>query len=157
MMLKSTTIIALTLLLATACAHQAPRPLGLDRDLLNQRQGEFFAAMASRDAGRMAAVFSEAAVLHVANMPPVEGRGAIERFYGNMFGFLTASTASPEILELAQSGDMAYATGSVRNEFRGPQGTSEHEGKYSLVWRNLDGEWFIVLYAVSSNQAAAPR
>jgi ketosteroid isomerase-like protein len=60
-------------------------------------------------------------------------------------------------MEIGAGGEMAYVLGSVRNEFRSPQGTSEHEGKYSMVWRKLEGEWLIVFYGVSSNQAPAPR
>jgi ketosteroid isomerase-like protein len=154
---KLTVIAASIMVFAAGCAHQAPVRLENERDRLNQRQEEFFAAQAARDAARTAALFSAGAVLHVANMPPVEGRSAIERFYGNMFGFLTGSTPTPERMEIGAGGEMAYVLGSVRNEFRSPQGTSEHEGKYSMVWRKLEGEWMIVFYGVSSNQAPASR
>jgi ketosteroid isomerase-like protein len=143
--------------LSMACAAPPAGTDPVERDRLDQRQREFFAAMAAKDADTVAELFSEAAVLHIANMPPIEGRPAIRRFYGNMFGFLSASTATPETLHVSAGGDLAYGVGSTSNEFRGPEGVVEYTGKYFLVWRKLAGDWMIVLYGVSSNQPAAPR
>lgn len=49
---------------------------------LDQRQSESFAALEARDADTTAALFADEAVVHVANMPPIEGRSAIREFYG---------------------------------------------------------------------------
>jgi ketosteroid isomerase-like protein len=150
---KRATLIALvTALLAAACAHGPPVSLDVERHELTQRQNEFFGAMAARDADRMARLFADDALLHVANMPPVEGRDAVRRFYANMFGFLSASTATPEALHISAGGDMAYGVGSASNEFRGPQGPAVYAGKYLLVWRKVADEWLVALYGVSSNQ-----
>jgi ketosteroid isomerase-like protein len=105
----------------------------------------------------MAGLFADDAVLHVANMPPVQGRDAIRRFYGNLFGFLSASAATPETLHISAGGDMAYGVGSATNEFRGPQGPAVYAGKYFLVWRKVADEWMVVLYGVSSNQSDPER
>jgi ketosteroid isomerase-like protein len=145
-------------LLATACGHGRPMAGDPERALLEARQEEFHAALAARDADRTAALFAETAVLHVANMPEVRGRAAILAFYGNLFGFLSASTAVPGALHLAASGDLAYGTGTAANVFRRPDGgTQEYTGKYVLVWRRLEGEWRIVLYGVSSDRPDAGR
>jgi ketosteroid isomerase-like protein len=150
---RTLALAAIPIVLATACAqHRALSP-DLGRDRLDRQQEEFIAALANRDAERMTALFAEDAVLHVANMPPIEGRDAIGRFYGNLFRFLSASAATPERLELSGSGDMAYEIGKASNEFRGPQGTMGYTGKYLLVWRRIDGDWRIVLYSVSSNES----
>lgn len=156
----STAIAAVGLLLATSCAHQPPIAATAAAAhpataALEERQAEFFAALAARDADRVAALFSDDAVLHVANMPPVEGRAAIRQFYGRMFGFLSASSATAETTQVSESGDMAVSIGRSANEFRGPEGPVEYAGKYVLVWRRLAGDWRIVLYGISSNQPAA--
>jgi ketosteroid isomerase-like protein len=143
-------------ILATACAHQRPDPAGT-RAALDARQAELFAAMADRDADRLAELFAHDAVLHVANMPPVEGQRAIREFYGNLFGFLAGSSATPGATYMSASGDMAYGTGSTTNEFRGPDGTVTYTGKYVLVWRREAGDWRVALYAISSDQPATNR
>jgi ketosteroid isomerase-like protein len=139
---------------AAATAASAPSAA---RAVLEQRQQAFFAAMAARDADGVAALFAEDGVMQVAGMPPIEGGAAVRQFYGNMFGFLSASTATPTTTVIAAAGDMAYGTGSTVNEFRGQDGPLRFSGKYALVWRQLGGEWRIVLYSISSNQQDAAR
>jgi uncharacterized protein (TIGR02246 family) len=144
------------IVLATGCAHHRPDPAGA-RAALDARQAELFAAMAARDADRVADLFADDAVLHVANMPPVEGQRAVRAFYGNLFGFLSGSTATPGASHVAASGDMAYGTGNTTNEFRSPDGTVTFTGKYVLVWRREAGDWRVALYAISSDQPATNR
>jgi ketosteroid isomerase-like protein len=57
------------------------------------------------------------------------------------------------MLHVSTGGEMAYATGSVVNEFRGFDGPVEYAGKYALIWKDVEGEWMIALYAISSNPA----
>jgi ketosteroid isomerase-like protein len=148
---------AFVLLLGAGCSFDQPRALDAEWPPLLERQSEFFEAMEAKDADGIAALFSEDAVVHVANMPPVEGREAIRQFYGNLFGFLVASNAVPEETHLSAGGDMAYGFGRTSNEFRGPEGPVGYAGKYALVWYKFGGEWMIVLYGVSSNEPAEAR
>jgi ketosteroid isomerase-like protein len=150
---RSTALLVLALAaLASACGQTRD-----DRDRLEARQGEFVAALAARDSDSLAALFAADAVLHVANMPPIEGRDAIHRFYGNTFRFLSASRSMPETLHIGTSGDLAYATGSATNEFSGADGVVEYEGKYVLIWKHDDGDWQVALYSLSSNHPADSR
>jgi ketosteroid isomerase-like protein len=154
---RSTTLAAIlvTAALVGGCAEPRPASVEGQRELLEQRQGEFFAALEARDPDRTAELFADDAVLHIAGMPPIEGRAAIHRFYGNLFGFLSASTATPERLHLSESADLAYGIGRTSNAFRGPEGPVEYTGKYLLVWQRTADDWFIVVYGVSSDQAEA--
>jgi ketosteroid isomerase-like protein len=153
-------VVAAGVMLLAGCAHQ--RVPEIDRAQLEyegvaQRQADYHAAMAARDADRIAAMFSEDAVLHIANMPPVEGREAIHRFYTRMFGFLSATSATPETLVVSAGGDMAYGTGRTINEFRGPEGPVSFAGKYALIWRKPGDAWLVAIYTVSSNQQDPAR
>jgi ketosteroid isomerase-like protein len=145
----------LAALLVTACAHSRSAPAEYEPHRLDQRQSEFFAAVAARDADATASFFSDSAVVHAANMPAIVGRAAIHRFYDNLFRFLRASTATPDELQLSAGGDMAYGTGRTSNEFQAPQGRTEYSGKYVLVWRRLADRWMIVHFGVSSDQPQA--
>jgi uncharacterized protein (TIGR02246 family) len=147
-------LVACAIALAAGCGDGTTAARDTARQALEARQREFTAALAARDADRMAALFADDAVLHVANMPPVEGRDNIAQFYGKTFQFLSASRSAPETLHVADAGDLAYTTGSVTNEFRRPEGPVEYAGKYVLIWRVVGREWMIALYAISSNQPA---
>jgi ketosteroid isomerase-like protein len=156
--LNQRTIVAAVLatLLLTACADGSVEAAADADERLEQRQSEFFAALGARDADRMAELFAEDGVLHIAGMPAIEGRGAIRQFYGNMFGFLSASDATPVATRLSGSGDMAYSIGAMSNEFRGPDGPARYGGKYLLVWENR-ADWVIAVYSISSDQPDAGR
>ncbi len=144
--------------LASAACAQRPVNSGLPAgDRLHQRQADFLAALSARDLEQTVAHFADDAVLHVANMPPVQGREAIQRFYGNVFRFLSASDPVPELTRVADDADMAYTTGRVTNTFAGPDGPVEHTGKYLLVWERRGGDWAIVVYSISSNQPDPAR
>lgn len=147
--------LALVVLAFAGCAHRSSPAGDGARAALQQRERDFLAALGARDAERTASFFAEDAVLHVANMPPVEGRAAIARLYGNVFRFMRASEATPERMTIAASADLAYGTGRVSNEFAGEDGPVRYSGKYLLVWERGAGEWEVVLYGIS-NDAAEP-
>ena len=118
---------------------------------LEARQQAFLAALRDRDAEAVAEYFATDGVLQIANMPPVEGRDRIRELYGNLFNFMEAGEVTPERLQVAASGDLAYSLGETRNAFRSEEGLVEYVGKYLLVWERRGDEWFVVVYSVSSN------
>jgi ketosteroid isomerase-like protein len=149
-------VVAVTVVLSSACAHRASPDAAAGASVA-QRQGAFFMALSAKDVDATVAFFDDDAVLHVAGMPPIEGRTAIRQFYGNLFRFLSATTATPETLHVSRSGDLAYSTGRASNEFQGTDGRTAYSGKYVLVWTRDGGNWAIALYSVSSNQSDAAR
>jgi hypothetical protein len=70
------------------------------------------------------------------------------------FQFRATSESSPELTTLAAGADMAYSVGSVANVFEGEQGRMAFAGKYLQVWERREGQWWVVVYAVSSLHAA---
>ncbi|HUG99107.1 MAG TPA: nuclear transport factor 2 family protein [Gammaproteobacteria bacterium] len=146
-------VIAIIVTVAGGCAHRAPAPAAPDAARLEQRQSDFLEALTAKDPDQVAAHFAEDAVIHIANLPPIQGREAIRQLYRNIFRFLRASSYTPEVLRLAGSGDMAYSAGGVTTAFDGEQGLAEYPGKYLLIWERRDGDWSIVAYSISNNQA----
>ncbi len=122
---------------------------------LEARQKGFLAALRDRDAEAVAEYFATDGVLQIANMPPVEGRDRIQELYRNLFSFMEAGEMTPERLQVAASGDLAYSLGETRNAFRSEEGLVEYVGKYLLVWETRGDEWFVVVYSVSSNAPQA--
>lgn len=148
--------LALVLGLPAACGPGGAGEWGsfdLDaaREALAEQESAFFQAMSEGDADRMAELFAEDAIVHVADRPPIRGRGAIRDFYGTLFGFLASSTATPDVTRLSADGQMAFGAGATSNEFRGPEGRIRYSGKYLLVWISTDEGWRVVAYAVSGD------
>jgi ketosteroid isomerase-like protein len=127
-----------------------------EADGLEARQAEFLAAMAARDADRVAAIFASDAVLQVAGMPELRGREALRGFYANLFRFLEGSEAEPGPLVRSASGELAWGVGTTVNTFGGAEGPVRYTGKYAAVWRRAgeggEGPWELALYAVSSDE-----
>jgi ketosteroid isomerase-like protein len=149
------------LLLATAAALAAactPRPFPgapAARADLQEREATFLAALAAKNPEQAAAHFADDAVLHVANMPPVQGRNAIREFYANIFRFLDSSVSASEVVRTSSSGDMGYSLGRVTNVFASEHGRMEYAGKYILVWERRGEQWLIATYSISNNQPEA--
>jgi ketosteroid isomerase-like protein len=150
-------IAMLAVALVTACAHRPGTGSAPDDEGLRQRQSDFLAALSARDLERTAALFAEDAVIHVADMPPLQGRDAIRRFYGNVFRFLSESASTPGPLRVSASADMAYGTGRVTNVFDAEQGRVEYTGKYLLVWERRGSEWWVAFYGLSSDRPGTSR
>jgi ketosteroid isomerase-like protein len=142
---------AILWLAIAACAQGPPDTTGAERDSLEQRQNDFLAALADRDLDRTIEHYARDAILHVANMPAIEGRDAIQQFYGNVFRFMVASEATVDRVRMSSDGEMAYSVGRTSNVFQGAQGPEENTGKFLLVWERLDGDWSVVLYAISND------
>ncbi len=157
MPLRSFMIACLLALVSSACAHRPSPALEAEQRVLQQRESAFLAAADARNLEQTMAYFAEDAVLQIAQQEPREGADAIRQFYGNVFRFLGASTATPERLRLSRSADLAYSVGRVRNVFRGETGAVEYAGKYVLVWEKRAGEWQIALYGLSGNSAEVSR
>lgn len=142
-------------LLLLSAALLAPAALAQSADALDERQAAFFEALASGDAARVASFYAPDAVLHVANRPALAGRPAIEAFYGRVLQFQLSTQATVEHLDVAASGDLAFARGIVVNEFPGEAGPVRYEGKFGLVWRLAGEEWLVLYYSVSSDHSEA--
>ncbi len=123
---------------------------------LEASQQRFVEAMSAQDLDALMALFAADATVQVANMPAFEGREAIRGLYGNVFRFLESSEYAPQRLEMAASADLAYSSGRVTTAFAGERGRMTFPGKYVLVWTRREGDWAVVLYAVSNDRAEAP-
>ena len=142
-----------SLLLLAACASGPAPAAERERVALQARQSAFLQATSTKDAQQLASYFAEDGVLQIPNIPAVEGRAAIVKFYGNVLRFLSSSTSTQERLEITSETNPAYGSGSVTNVFESPQGRQEFTGQYRLTWQKQQGEWRILAYSLSSGSA----
>ncbi len=149
-------VVAFVLTLGNGCAIQPVAGPELDptaeRQRLEQRQGDFLAALSARDLEQVLAHFDEDALVHIANMPPFRGRDAIARLYGNVFRFLKSAEYRPDFIRISECAGMAYSAGSVTTVFIGQDGPVEYHGKFLLVWAKRNDEWLVTAYSISNNE-----
>lgn len=127
------------------------------REFLLQTQNEFLTAISSKQIEQTIEHFTDDAIAHIANMPPIQGRDAIRQLFDNTFRFISSSVYTPERLHISKSAEMAYSTGEVKNIFEGEQGQMEYPGKYLFVWEKREDSWLMVVYSISSNQSETGR
>ncbi|HSU15791.1 nuclear transport factor 2 family protein [Longimicrobium sp.] len=159
------TVAVLTAAAALGCAGPgsgpavAPYPAaGAASDALHARSAGLQQAEAALDADRALAFWAEDGVIQAGGSPQVNGRAAIGALYRLYFTSLGVRelAGTPAGLTMAQSGDLAYETGVNRIVLRANGGDLLDMGKYLLVWRKIDGQWYAAALSFTSD-AAAPR
>jgi uncharacterized protein (TIGR02246 family) len=109
---------------------------------------EWSRAAQARDVSRVLSFWADDATVFPPGGPPVVGKSAIRDFVLKSFqtpGFsISWKTAS---VTVSRGGDLAYATGTNRVTFAGPDGKRVAvEGKAVTVWRReRDGAWKCVI------------
>jgi uncharacterized protein (TIGR02246 family) len=96
----------------------------------------------AKDAGAIAALYTEDGAIMPPNAPIGKGREAIQKTWASMMqapGF--ALTFTPEQIVVSASGDMALDRGTYSLTVA-PNGTPQTDtGKYVVVWRKIGSEW----------------
>jgi ketosteroid isomerase-like protein len=151
------TITSIILFLFAGCTERTTIDLVNEHELLQQRQIEFLSALSSKDIEKTLEHFAFDAVVHIANMPPIDGSDAIRQLYENVFRYLSSSEYTPDPLRISESADLAYSTGSVTNVFEGADRRIEYPGKYLIIWGKRENIWKVVVYSVSNNLSETSR
>jgi ketosteroid isomerase-like protein len=123
---------------------------------LHARSDGLQAAESAFDAQRATAFWAPDAVIQPAGAPAVVGRDAIGALYKGFFssGAIKELRGTPSHVAMAKSGDLAYETGVNRIVLKTPNGDMLDMGKYLLVWKRIDGEWYASALAFTSDAAA---
>jgi ketosteroid isomerase-like protein len=122
---------------------------------LHARSDGLQAAETALDGKRAIAFWAEDAVVQGAGIPAVTGRTAIGNLYHEFFTTMGVKelVGTPSRLEMARSGDLAYETGVNRMVIRTPSGDVLDMGKYLIVWKKIDGEWYVATLSFTSDAA----
>ena len=94
-------------------------------------------ALDAKDPAAMAAMYTEDAVLLPANSESVSGRASIEAFWTETLAGGISGLAKDD--EAYAHSDLGYTVGTYTLMDAG--GTTIDEGKYIVIWRNVDGAW----------------
>jgi len=146
------------ILLSAGCAHASsggasPSEISKAERTLHARSDGLQAAESAFDATRATAFWATDAVIQPASTPLVVGRDAIGALYRSFFssGAIKELRGTPTHLTMAKSGDLAYETGINRIVLKTPKGDVLDMGKYLLVWKRIDGEWYASALSFNSD------
>ncbi len=127
-------LITLVFVLLAAGCMQSPQT---DLEGLKAMQDVWQSAFDARDSAALAAIYAEDGALMPPNSDTVIGRAAIEAFWADF----QASGIGAEIkdTEVYAHGDDGYTVGVYTVTDAG--GATIDEGKYVVIYRNVDGKW----------------
>jgi ketosteroid isomerase-like protein len=114
------------------------------------------AAEAAQNAEQALAFWADDAIVQGAGSPQIQGHDAIRALYDSFFGSgqLKQFEGTTSHLEVSQSGDLAYEYGVNRFVLTGPSGDLLDIGKYLVVWKKIDGEWYAAALSFTSDAPA---
>lgn len=141
---------------STRSASLAPADLARAEQALHARSDALQAAESAMDATRATSFWTADAVMQGAGMPAVVGRDNIAGVYKQFFTAMNIKElrGTPSHVEVAKSGDLAYETGVNRIVIKTPGGDVLDMGKYLLVWKKIDGEWYAAALSFTSDAPA---
>src|SRR5262249_12353521 len=143
----------------TEAKKSGPDP-DADRAALNRLREHFIAAFNEADAIRIAATYSEDAVLMPQNQEPVSGRTAIETYYKGLHTQVNAkiSLSSQELTMIGE--DAALDRGTYVMSIAPKTGGAvpmEDAGKYLVILqRQPDGSWKVTRDIDNSSRPLPP-
>ena len=153
---RNTLLVVLLLLLASsACQREmAQSNRGAEEAALKALDAEWSKAAASKNVDKTVSYYADDAIVMPSNSPALTGKEAIRAMWQGMLGapnFSGGWTATK--VDVAQSGDLAYITGTYEISETGADGKPmTDKGKYLEVWKKqADGSWKCVADMFNTN------
>ncbi len=113
-----------------------------DEQQIRARIREWVETVKSGDAARVARFYTADGKFLVPNHAIAQGRDQVARAWDGLLKLPNLTlTFGPTLLEVAETGDMAYEVGIYSLSFDRVGGRVQDEGKYVVVWKNVNGEW----------------
>jgi ketosteroid isomerase-like protein len=127
-----------------------------ETEAVRTRSEGIVAAEAAQDVAEALTFWAEDAIVQPAGAPQIQGKEAIGGLYRQFFegGQLKEFSGTTSHLEVSAAGDLAYEYGVNRMVLAGPEGDLLDMGKYLVVWKKTNGEWFVTALSFTSDTPA---
>jgi uncharacterized protein (TIGR02246 family) len=134
------TLLACSLLAVLPALAGAEIPA--DAKALAKLDDDWSKAAGTRDAKKVAAFYTEDAVVYPPNEPMAAGRAAAEKVWARYFAEPTYEV-SWQTTAAGITGDLGFTAGTYEDSYQGADGKSvASKGKYLCVWKKqADGSW----------------
>lgn len=146
----------------TDAGEPAPAAPAFDAAAEEQRirdlDSRWVAAVAAKDTAAIRLIMAENSRALPPNMPIVQGANDVVGMWAGLANMPGASlTFEPSEIEFSEAGDMAYEVGTWQFEqtTEGAGAPVRDNGKYVVVWQNVNGEWKVVADIWNSDNPAA--
>ena len=141
--------LALTLLLVVGCAAPQQDNTEEARAGIEATNTQFMEAFSQGDAAGVAACYTEDGQLMPPNGEIVSGRAALQTGFQELID--GKYSLQLETIEVEGHGDTAHEIG---NYTMAVDGETVDEGKYIVIWKNVDGQWKLHRDIFNSNNPA---
>lgn len=147
-------LLLVPLVLLTACAPRVD--IEAEMAALRARSEGVIAAEKSQNIDAAVAFYAEDAIVLPAGAALLSGRDAVRGMYTEVFGSgaVKAFESIPTQIVVAASGDIGYEYGVNRFTLSTPDGDLLDVGKYLVVWKKIDGEWYAAVLSFNSDTPA---
>jgi ketosteroid isomerase-like protein len=117
------------------------------------------AQQTASDLPAITAMFQEDAILMPPNQSLLQGKAAIERFYGGLcHGPVKLTAFTFAHLEARAAGDVAFDIGTYKQTFAvSPGRTVDDAGKYDVILKRVGSEWKIAYLIFNSDLPPQPH
>ena len=145
-------VISCLILTVTCTRREAVIDFEAEKQVIRETVKEGFEAEQRKDLDAIVNYFAENVIVQGPNMPQIKGRAALRDFYTEFFKVLISIEGGTTDIFISESGDMAWDYGWNREEYKGPDGPIQDEGKYLEIWKKINNEWKVVAISFSSDK-----
>ena len=150
--------VLLTTIILSSCSHNVSKELAS----VQARSKAVTAAEEAQNIPEIMKYWAKDAIVQPAGMPQIQGTEGIIKLYHQIFddtamklkSFTSSSINSPNIT-VAQSGDIAFDYGTNIFVWSTANGDMLDMGKYLIVWKKINGEWYVSAISFTSDAPAA--
>lgn len=137
------------------CACNGPAvDIEAERAAIRARGEALVAAESAMDTNAALEFWAPQGLAQGHGMPQTQGRDELAAMYAGFFGAVTEFGSTTTAIDVSSGGDMAWEYGINRAVIAGQEGRLLDMGKYVAVWRKIDGTWYVVAVAFSSDAPA---
>jgi uncharacterized protein (TIGR02246 family) len=152
--------LTLAIAVASGCGDSGRVNIADEEAAIRKTDADWLAAAQSRDLKRVLPFWSDDATILAPDGPPIKGKDAIRKYVSDAFatpGF--SITWKTQKIEVSQSGDMAYSTGTDEISVNGTDGKSITQINRSVaVWmKQADGSWKCVVDSMTPAQPSSAK
>ena len=151
------TTVILAMVASAGCGAQHKVSRSTEEAAIRRTDAGWLAAASAHDLDRILPFWADDATILAPGTPAIVGKDAIRKYVSSSFatpGF--SITWTTEKVEVSQSGDLAYSSGTDRISLNTPDGKSvTEENRAVAIWKKQpDGSWKCVMDVMTP---AAPR
>jgi uncharacterized protein (TIGR02246 family) len=143
MRLTTRTVLVTLFIVLTVSCESSQVDVALETDAVRARSEAAVAAEAAKDLETALSFWADDAIVQTFGSPQIQGKkavaGLMEAFFAQVKDFEGASSH----IEVSTAGDLAFEYGVNRVVIPGPEGDLLAMGKYLMIWKKMEGEWYI--------------